>query len=50
MQILIGQRKKYKSFNEKRNKNAIKKYNYPPEYRKTAVENGIKQAEFMMSE
>ena len=31
-------------------KRLIKKYNYPPEYRETAVEDVIKQAEFMMSE
>ena len=31
-------------------KRLLKKYNYPPEYRDTAVEDVIKQAEFMMSE
>lgn len=31
-------------------KRLLKKYNYPPEYRETAVEDVIKQAEFMMSE
>ena len=31
-------------------KRLLKKYNYPLEYRETAVEDVIKQAEFMMSE
>ena len=31
-------------------KRLLKKYNYPPEYRETAVEDVIKQAEYMMSE
>ncbi|MCR5741865.1 MAG: DUF3387 domain-containing protein [Gammaproteobacteria bacterium] len=39
-----------KRINFKRNKETIKKYNYPPEYRENTVEDVIKQAEFMMSE
>ncbi len=31
-------------------KRLLKKYNYPPEYRDNAIEDVIKQAEFMMSE